>query len=371
MAAPAVIYILDLLLGDPSFLPHPVVFMGKMIGTLERLLRNDGNCSVSRSRTGRRRTDKASGESSRTDKNKRDLIAGAITAIAFPAMTILLTGGIYFILYRFFKAEFLTGLVILLLLDLYWGYQSIAVKDMLKESVNVYRSLSISIDAARQAVGRIVGRDTEILNKEGIIKATVESVAESFSDGFGAPLFYYTFGGAPLALCYKSINTMDSMIGYKNDRYLYFGRAAAKLDDLVNYLPSRLSALILIIATFFYGLIKDPLHRADIDQKISAENAIRIWRRDRRKHASPNSAQTEAVMAGALGVELAGGAWYFGKYYDKPTIGDPTRQITEEDILRANRIYLIGSVFGVICSMLVRVILICLLARYAIIMRIS
>jgi len=158
----------------------------------------------------------------------------------------------------------------------------------------------------------------------------VETVAENFADGVAAPMFYMLLGGAPLALCYKAVNTMDSMVGYKNERYLYFGRAAAKLDDAANYLPARMAALLLAGAAALTGQ--------------DARGALRIWRRDRRSHASPNSAQTEAVMAGALGVQLAGPASYFGKLYEKPTIGDALRPVEPGDILRANRmLYAAGT----------------------------
>ena len=180
-----------------------------------------------------------------------------------------------------------------------------------------------NLPAARKAVARIVGRDTQELTAEGVTKAAVETVAENFSDGVAAPLFYMLLGGAPLALTYKAVNTMDSMVGYKNDRYLYFGRAAAKLDDAANLIPSRLAALCWVGAAFLTGQ--------------DGRNAWRIWRRDRRNHASPNSAQTEAACAGALRVQLAGPASYFGKVLQKPTIGDPDRPIEPKDIARANR----------------------------------
>ena len=167
---------------------------------------------------------------------------------------------------------------------------------------------------------------------EGVARAAVETVAENFSDGEIAPLFYMLLGGAPLALCYKAINTMDSMVGYKNERYLYFGRAAARLDDAANWLPARLSALLLIAAAACTGQ--------------DARGAFRIWRRDRRNHASPNSAQTESACAGALGVQLAGPAYYFGEYYPKPTIGDALRPIEPQDILRANRMMYVASGFA-------------------------
>ena len=162
----------------------------------------------------------------------------------------------------------------------------------------------------------------------------METVAENFSDGEIAPLFYMLLGGAPLALCYKAINTMDSMVGYKNERYLYFGRAAAKLDDAANWLPARLSALLLIAAAACTGQ--------------DARGAFRIWRRDRRNHSSPNSAQTESAMAGALGVRLAGPASYFGTLHDKPYIGDGRRPISPADICTANRMLYVGSALALL-----------------------
>ena len=192
--------------------------------------------------------------------------------------------------------------------------------------------LKNDLPAARKAVSRIVGRDTQNLTAEGVTKAAVETVAENASDGVIAPLLYMLIGGAPLALTYKAINTMDSMLGYKNEKYLYFGRAAAKLDDVANYIPSRLAALLWVAAAAFTG--------------NDAKGAWRIWRRDRRNHASPNSAQTESACAGALGVQLAGPAYYFGEYYPKPTIGDALRPIEPQDILRANRMMYVASGFA-------------------------
>ena len=267
--------------------------------------------------------------------------AGALLAILLPAGTLALT----------FSVLWLAGQIhpgLRFFLEVFWGWQALAVRGLGKESSRVYRALREgTLEQAQQAVARIVGRDTQRLDRAGVTRAAVETVAENFSDGVAAPLFYFFLGGAPLALCYKAINTMDSMVGYKNEKYLYFGRAAAKLDDIANYLPSRLSALLLIAAAFFC--------------RENVKNAWKIWRRDRRNHASPNSAQTEAVMAGALMVQLAGPAWYFGEYYDKPTIGDPLRPVEPRDILRANRmlywggflsLILLCGLRGLICTLL-------------------
>ena len=227
---------------------------------------------------------------------------------------------------------------------MFWCGQALAAKGLVQESTNVYRELTKpDLPAARIAVSRIVGRDTQALTAEGVTKAAVETVAENASDGVIAPLLYMLLGGAPLALTYKAINTMDSMVGYKNERYLRFGRAAAKLDDIANYLPSRIAALLWVAAAALTG--------------NDARSAWRIWRRDRRNHASPNSAQTESACAGALNVQLAGPAYYFGQYYPKPTIGDAVRPIEPEDIRRADRMMYAESLLALALGLVIRGIL--------------
>ena len=310
-------FLLDLLLGDPMWMPHPVVLMGKCITRLEKRLRR-----------------------TLPDTEQGLLWGGRIMAFCLPVGTLLVSGGAIWLLGKIHP-------VLSFLLGVFWGWQALAMRDLKKESKNVYRKLTEdTLENARLAVSRIVGRDTQSLSVEGVTKAAVETVAENFSDGVVAPMLYLLVGGAPLALCYKAVNTMDSMVGYKNEKYLYFGRAAAKLDDAANYLPSRLSALLLIAASFFC--------------RENVKNAWKIWRRDRRNHASPNSAQTEAVMAGALMVQLAGPAWYFGQYYDKPTIGDPLRPVEPGDILRANRMLYWGGFLSLILLCGIRA-LICIL----------
>ena len=293
-------FLLDLWLADPGWMPHPVVLMGKCITRLEEVLRRRFPA---------------------TPKGER--AAGCVLAVLLPVGTLVLTGAICLLAGRIHP---LLGMAV----QTFWCWQALAVKGLAEESKNVYRQLATEdLPGARRAVARIVGRDTQALTEEGVTKAAVETVAENFSDGVVAPLFYMMIGGAPLALCYKAVNTMDSMIGYKNQRYLQFGRAAAKLDDAANYLPSRLAAVFWIAAAGLTGQ--------------DAPNAWRIWRRDRRNHASPNSAQTESACAGALGVQLAGPAYYFGEYYNKPTIGDAKRPIEPRDILRANRMLFAGA----------------------------
>ena len=217
-------------------------------------------------------------------------------------------------------------------------YQCLAAKSLYVESMKVYKALNQEgLAAGRKAVSMIVGRDTESLDEKGVIKAAVETVAENTSDGVIAPLIYLAIGGPVLGIAYKAINTMDSMVGYKNDKYMDFGRAAAKLDDVVNFIPARLSAVLMIFSCLFLG--KD----------YSFVNAFKIFRRDRFKHASPNSAQTESVCAGALGLQLAGPASYFGKVVDKKYIGDPIRSIELKDIKRANILMLATAI---ICEVL-------------------
>ena len=298
-------FVIDLLLGDPAWMPHPVVCMGRCISALEKLLRRIF-----------------------PQTPKGELAGGVILAAVLPLGTLALTG----------LCVWGLGLIhpaLSFALQVLWCWQALAAKGLRQESDDVRRALVTgTLDDARKAVSRIVGRDTAALSREGVIRAAVETVAENFSDGVVAPMFWMLFGGAPLALAYKAVNTMDSMVGYKNERYLYFGRAAAKLDDAANWLPSRLAALLLVAAAPLTGQ--------------NAGRAFAIWRRDRRKHASPNSAQTESAMAGALGVQLAGPASYFGQVHQKPWIGDDTRPIQPEDITRAGRMLYAGSVLALL-----------------------
>ena len=304
-------FVLDAVFGDPAWLPHPVVLMGKCISKLEKALR------------------------ARFPKTQQgELLAGAVLAFCLPVGTFLVTSAVCFLAA---KISPWLGLAV----QIFWCGQALAAKGLVQESRNVYGELvKPDLPAARKAVSRIVGRDTENLTAEGVTKAAVETVAENASDGVIAPLLYMLLGGAPLALTYKAVNTMDSMVGYKNETYLYFGRAAAKLDDVANYIPSRLAALLWAAAAALTG--------------SDAKGAWRIWRRDRLNHASPNSAQTESACAGALGVQLAGPAYYFGEYYPKPTIGDALRPIEPQDILRADRMMYAASVLALVLGLVIR-----------------
>ena len=307
-------FVLDALFGDPAWLPHPVVYMGKAISKLEKFLRP------------------------RLPKTPQgELLGGAIVAFCLPVGTFLLTG---LVCWGAARLHPLLGLAV----QMFWCGQALAARGLVQESTNVYKELKKpDLPGARKAVSRIVGRDTAELTAEGVTKAAVETVAENASDGVIAPLLYMLIGGAPLALTYKAINTMDSMLGYKNEKYLYFGRVPAKLDDVANYIPSRLAGLLWVAAAAF-------THN-------DAKGAWKIWRRDRRNHASPNSAQTESACAGALGVQLAGPAYYFGQYYPKLTIGDALRPIEPEDILRANRMMVAESILALAIGLGLRVLL--------------
>lgn len=315
LTAAAAGFVLDLLLGDPAWMPHPVVWMGKAISRLEPCLRA-GFADTPRGRRA----------------------AGRVLAFVLPAGTLAVSLAALWAAWKLHPA-------LCWLLQTVWCWQALAVKGLKDESMNVCRELERgNLAAARRAVSRIVGRDTERLSEEGVAKAAVETVAENFSDGVAAPLFYLMLGGAPLGLAYKAVNTMDSMVGYKNERYLDFGRAAARLDDAANYLPARMAAGMLIAAAALTGQ--------------DAAGAFRIWRRDRRNHASPNSAQTEAACAGALGVQLAGPASYFGRLLEKPTIGDARRPVVPEDIRRADRMLYAASVLALVVFGAVRLLLI-------------
>lgn len=230
-----------------------------------------------------------------------------------------------------------------LALESFWCYQIFATKSLKVESDRVYIALKDKgLEAGRKAVSMIVGRDTQNLTEEGVTKAAVETVAENTSDGVIAPLFYMLIGGAVLGFTYKAINTMDSMVGYKNDKYQWFGTAAAKLDDVVNFIPARVSAVLMILAAYLTGM--------------DGKNAACILRRDRFNHKSPNSAQTEAVMAGALDVQLAGDAWYFGKLHKKPTIGDPVREMELLDIRRSHKLLYGTAMLGLILGIILRIL---------------
>lgn len=301
-------FFLDLLLGDPPMMPHPVRAMGFLVDRGERLLRR-----ILPGREG---------------------LAGTILVVVVSGLSFLIPALLLFFLYRLSPwAGFA--------LELCLCWLALSARCLRQEAMKVYdRVILGDLPGARKAVSRIVGRDPDRLSLEGVIKAAVETVAESLCDGVIAPLVFMALGGAPLGMFYKGVNTMDSMIGYTDERCLRFGRTAAKLDDAANWLPARLSGCLLIAAAALTGL--------------DAANARRIYRRDRYCHASPNSGHPEAACAGALGVALAGDAYYGGKLCRKPPIGDPLRPVRAGDIPAAVRLMYVSTVLFLPAACLIR-----------------
>ena len=288
-------FLLDLLLGDPRWLPHPIRAIGALIAGLEKVLRK----LFPKSQGG-------------------ELAGGAALVI----LVLALSGG-FTLLVMWLCGK--VGLWLRFLAETILCFQLLATRSLKGESMKVYKALKAGdLEGARYAVSMIVGRDTQRLDEAGVARAAVETVAENASDGVIAPLIFLAIGGAPLGMVYKAVNTMDSMVGYKNDQYLWFGRCAAKLDDLVNFIPARLAGLLMCLGAGFSG--------------FDGPNALRIFRRDRKNHKSPNSAHTEAAAAGALHIQLGGPNYYFGKLVEKPAIGDPDHPVEPLDIVRVNRL---------------------------------
>lgn len=302
-------FVLDLVFGDPHALPHPIRLIGTLIAGLEKKLLK-----------------------LQMRDEKKEFYKGILLVV----LVLFSTGAVAaLVLVVAYWLHPVAGIVI----ESVMTYQILATKCLKDESMKVYQSLNEQgLEAGRVVVSMIVGRDTNVLDETGVVKAAVETVAENTSDGVIAPMLYTALGGPVLGFVYKAVNTMDSMVGYKNDKYLYFGRAAAKLDDVVNFIPARISAYLMIAAAYIGG------------KAFDGKQAYRIYKRDRRNHASPNSAQTESVCAGALGIQLAGDASYFGKVVKKPYIGDAHRAVEREDIVRVNRLMYVTAVISeVLC----------------------
>lgn len=317
LMALAIGFALDLVVGDPHWLPHPIRLVGRLISGLERILRRVFPA---------------------TPKGER--AAGVVLVVL--VCTISTACAIALLVLCGMASPWLA-----LAVESIMCYQMLATKALKDESMKVYNALAAGdLAAARSAVSMIVGRDVERLDAAGVTRAAVETVAENASDGVVAPLLFMAVGGAPLGVFYKAVNTMDSMVGYRNEKYRYFGTAAARFDDVLNFVPARLSGVLMVCAASI--------------ARLDAKGAWRIFLRDRRKHASPNSAHTEAACAGALDVALAGDAWYFGKLVEKPTIGDALRPVEAADIVRANRLlYATASLSLVLCLALGWVIYVC------------
>lgn len=304
-------FAIDFFLGDPYCLPHPVRLIGTMITKLEKKLKKHDS--------------------------RNDRLAGILLSVIVLAVSTLIPSVVLMLSYK-------VGKWLGIAVESIFCYYLIAARCLKNESMKVYSAVAEKdTEKARRAVSMIVGRDTDCLDESGIIKAAVETVAENTSDGVTAPIFYMTFFGAVGGFFYKAANTMDSMIGYKNEKYFNFGRFAARLDDVLNFIPSRITAVFMICSAHIL--------------RFNGKGAYKIWRRDRFNHASPNSAQTESVCAGALDVMLAGDAYYFGKLCKKKTIGDNIRPIENEDIQRANSLMYCTAILMLFFSILIRTLI--------------
>lgn len=303
-------FVLDLIIGDPYKMPHPIVLIGNGIKYGEKIIRK----IMPKSKNG-------------------EFIGGLILAIFIVLVSFVVP---FFLLYFLYKFNFWLGFIV----ESFMCYELLATKSLNIESMKVYKKVrNKDLEGARYAVSMIVGRDTQDLSFEAVTKATIETVAENTADGVVAPMFFFAIGGAPLMFAYKAINTLDSMIGYKSEKYLYFGRFAAKMDDVFNFIPARISGIFMVIASNLVWL--------------NGKQSWKIYRRDRHNHASPNSAQTESACAGALEIQLAGDAHYFGKLYKKKTIGDPISEIVGKKIIESIKLmygtaFVAVAIFGLI-----------------------
>lgn len=301
---------LDALFGDPRRIPHPVCGIGTLIAWLEVRLR------------------KWFPADAKSERRAGGVMVSSVLLITGLAAALILTAA--------YAVHPLAGLAV----ESVMCGQMMAWRSLRKESMKVYDALTAGdVEGARKAVSMIVGRDTASLSDLGITKAAVETVAENTSDGIIAPLFYMVLGGGTGIFLYKAVNTMDSMVGYKNDKYLYFGRCAAKLDDFANYIPARVAGICMIVAAYLLSL--------------DAKKAWKIFKRDRYNHLSPNSAMTESVTAGALHIQLGGGHFYFGKWVPKDTIGDDIRQVEPEDIVQTNNLMYMTAVLSILVFALI------------------
>ena len=308
-------FFVDLLLGDPHSIPHPVVWIGKLISAAEKLVRRLFPKTV-----------------------RGENIAGGVLWVIVVLVSTAVPALLLYAAYRLHPAA---GLI----LESIMCWQILATRSLRDESMKVYTALKTgTLEQARYAVSMIVGRDTARLTEQDVARAAVETVAENTSDGVIAPLLFLALGGAPLGFFYKAVNTMDSMLGYVEPPYKNIGCIPAKLDDVFNFLPARLSAFLMLAAGALLGL--------------DVKNGWRIFRRDRYQHASPNSAQTESVCAGLLGLRLAGDAWYHGVLHKKPYIGDEVRQIEYEDIPRTCRLMYASAALGLVLFAAIKALLI-------------
>lgn len=305
-------YIADLIFGDPELLPHPVRAIGKLIAFLEKKLQAGSKEKV------------------------KELIKGVFLAFTVIGASVL---GAYSLIRFSYGLNYLLGNLIWV----YLGYTTISVKDLFLKARGIQREIEAhSLDEARRQLSGIVGRDTQSLPEEKITGATIETIAESTNDGIIAPIFYLILGGPVLAVAYKAINTLDSMVGYKNEKYMHFGWFSAKIDDVANFIPARITGILMPVASFL--------------MKRNFTTSFKIMLRDGRKHPSPNSGISEAAMAGALGVQLGGQSTYQGKICVKPYIGEKKKPITSSLINEALWISFLTSLLMVLAGLVLKCI---------------
>ena len=295
-------YILDLVFGDPQNIIHPVQIIGKMISLGEKILLKEKSGS------------------------RYKFFAGIILNIFVVSITYGLTCLIY-------KSSKISG--VFTLIEIYLMYTVFSVNSLAREGNRVYNILKEGdIEKARKDLSYLVSRDTETMDEKMIIRSTMETISENTVDGIVAPMLYMFLGGLPLSMTYKAINTFDSMVGYKNEKYMDFGKFSAKLDDVANFIPARITGILIVIASMILG--------------YDYKNSLKIFIRDRKNHSSPNSGHAEAGVAGALGVQFGGRVSYFGKEVDKPVIGDKIKDFELEDIKKNIKIMYVASFLSLV-----------------------
>ena len=296
-------YVLDLIFGDPQNVVHPVQVIGKIISAGEKVLL----------------------------RKKYKFLAGAVLNIFTVSIT-------YTLMYLISKSVKIS--VFFMIIEIYLMYTIFSINSLAREGNRVYRILKEGdIEKARKDLSYLVSRDTETMDEKMIIRSTMETISENTVDGIVAPMFYMFLGGMPLAMAYKAINTLDSMVGYKNEKYMDFGKFSAKVDDVANFIPARITGILIVLASMILG--------------YNYKNSLKIFIRDRKNHSSPNSAHSEASVAGALGVQFGGKVSYFGKEIDKPTIGDKTKEFELEDIRKNIRIMYVTSFLSLVIFSLI------------------
>lgn len=296
-------YVLDLIFGDPQNIVHPVQIIGKLIEFFERVLL----------------------------RKRYEVYAGGVLTA--------LTVGITYMLCFFISANIKNSLVAIL--EIYLMYTIFSVNSLAREGRRVYNILKKGdIEVARKELSYLVSRDTGTMDEKMVIRSTMETISENTSDGIIAPMFYMFLGGLPLAMAYKAVNTLDSMVGYKNEKYIRFGKIPARIDDVANFIPARITGILTVIASFIL--------------RYDYKNAWKIFLRDRKNHSSPNSGHPEAGVAGALGVQFGGAVSYFGKEVVKPTIGDKKKEFELEDIKKNIRIMCTTSLVGIVIFTIIK-----------------